>query len=136
MNKDMVNIISNALVTMGYRTSDFETYMKPIGFALLIAKIKLSRESDGIIVEIKLAFNNATTGEITFWDHKDFAWDSTDVNVIKEKENKTEEDIYNDACTEIAYAEAFIGLEHVSIQHKYQTFAFKTSNDIFQFIKI
>ena len=136
MNKEMVNIISIALGSMGYRTADFETYMKPIGFALLIAKIKFASEGDGISVEIKLAFNNSTTGEINFWDHKDFNWDSADVNVIKEKENKTEEDIYNDACTEIAYAEAYIGLEHAGIQHKYQTFAFKTSNDIFQLVKL
>ena len=136
MNKEMVNIISNALVTMGYRTVDFETYMKPIGFALLIAKIKFASEGDGIIVEIKLAFNNSTTGEVNFWDHKDFAWDSADVNVIKEKENKTEEDLYNEACAEIAYAEAYVGLERAGIQHNYQTFAFKTSNDIFQFVKL
>jgi len=130
MNKNMLDIIANALVTMGYRTTDFETYMKPIGFALLVAKI-IQPEEAGIKVEIMLTFNNSTTGEINFWYHKEACWESRDINVLKEKYDQTEKDLYNEACAKIAYAEAYVGLKLAGIQHNYQTFAFKTSNDIF-----
>lgn len=128
----MKNIVAQALITMGYRKADENVFMKPIGYAILIAKL-LYPENGELQVEIRLGFNNKT-GEYMIWDHAIFAWTSCDCETVKEALSITENEIYERTCEEIANAEAYIGLEHANIHNNYKTFAFRTPNDINQLI--
>ena len=131
----MKNIVTQALITMGYRKADENVFMKPIGYAILIATILYS-ENGELQVEIKLGFNNSKTGEYMIWNHAVFVWTSTNVNAIKEKLNMDENKIYERSCEEIANAEAYIGLEHANLHSNYKTFAFRTPNDINQLVNL
>lgn len=131
----MKNIVSQALVTMGYRKVEENIFMKPIGFAILVAKI-LYPDSGELQVEIKLGFNKSPNGEFAVWNRAVFIWPSCDIKTTKVTHNMTEEKIYNETCIEIAHAEAYIGLQHANMHNNYQTFAFKTPNDINQLINL
>lgn len=130
----MKNIVTQALITMGYRKADENVFMKPIGYAILIAKL-LYPENGELQVEIRLGFNN-TTGEYMNWNHAVFVWTSIDIKNVKEHLNIDENKIYERACEEIASAEAHIGLDHANLHSNYKTFAFSTPNDINQLVNL
>lgn len=131
----MKNIVTQALITMGYRKADENVFMKPIGYAILIAKL-LYPENGELQVDIRLGFNNSKTGEYMNWNHAIFVWTSYDRETVKEVLNITEDKIYERTCEEIANAEAYIGLEHANLHSNYKTFAFRTPNDINQLVNL
>ena len=118
-----VNVISQALINMGYRKAKNNVFLKPIGFALLLVEF---RPNENCLVMTN-AFNNAKN-EYMIWSHKDI--------LCGDIENEfTGEELYNEYCNSIAQAESEIGLEN-SMTFKrstgMKTFAFKTDNNVYQ----
>lgn len=117
-----VNVISQALINMGYRKAKNNVFLKPIGFALLLVEF---RPNENCLVMTN-AFNNAKN-EYMIWSHKD---------ILCDIENEcTGEELYNEYCNSIALAESEIGLENSMAYKSFtgmKTFAFKTDDNVYQ----
>lgn len=116
MNRSVLN---NALISMGYRKLNGNTYGKPVGFCISI--VIIDKE-----ITFKSMFSKFNNPE------EKLLWNSYTMDIDYEDEDKlTRSELYELYCKDIAYAEIEVGIgKAMETGSKKETFAFLINTDI------
>lgn len=125
-------IFIQAVVAMGYRKGQYDTFLKPFGFSILEGKF--IKENGKNIFSVTLFVPGRE--KLLCWNHKDVNYLHPEEEWTNVDESINGEELMSLYCKMIATAEDTIGMEHgVNLyRHSDSPMAFTTPQDIYNWM--